>query len=100
MHEPSSLTTVTTSLPRDFKSNTFQRKIAFYFTQTNKMYTLLTRDVSFVTGMSVLRNVSKTHFSMMQESHLQGRSDLAAYTAGANTHIRFVSDLFPHMNEA
>ncbi len=27
-------------------------------------------------------------------------SDLSAYTAGANSHIRFISDLFLHMNEA
>ncbi len=30
----------------------------------------------------------------------RGISDLSAYTAGANARIRFISDLFPHMNEA
>ncbi len=39
VHEPSSLTTVATSTPRDFKSNTFQRQNGFYLTQTNEMNT-------------------------------------------------------------
>ncbi len=30
----------------------------------------------------------------------RGISDLTAYTAGTKAHIRFISDLFPHMNEA
>ncbi len=27
------------------------------------------------------------------------KPDLTAYTAGANARIRFISDLFPHMNK-
>ncbi len=30
----------------------------------------------------------------------RGISELSTYTAGANACIRFISDLFPHMNEA
>ncbi len=40
VHKPS-LTTAATSTQRDFKSNTFQRQIAFYLTQTNEINTLL-----------------------------------------------------------
>ncbi len=43
-------------------SNKFHRQIVFYSTHTNKMNRLICyspRDVSFVTGMSVTRNVKK-----------------------------------------
>ncbi len=44
-------------------SKAIKRQIAFYLTQTNEMNTLL--EMSFITGMSVPRNLSKTHFSIM-----------------------------------
>ncbi len=44
--------------------------------------------------MSLERATTEQYFFPM------GISDLPAYTAGANAHIRFISDYFPHMNEA
>lgn len=82
VHEPSS----------DY-SSTFQHQIIFYLTRTNKwILCYSTRDVSFVTGMSVQQNVlkKKLTFQWRRSRIYRGRSDLITYMAGANARIRFI----------
>ncbi len=102
VHEPSSLTKAATSTPRDFKSNTFQRQIAFYLTQTNKKNTLVTQLEMFHLLQVCLYHemFQKLTFRWRRSCIYRGISDLTAYTAGVNARIRFISDLCPHMNEA
>ncbi len=80
-------------------SNTFQRQIAFYLTNTWNEYsaTQIERFHCYrwviVTGMSVPKMFNKTHFDdigVVFTGEYHG-------TAGTNARSRFISDLFPHM---
>ncbi len=62
-HEPSSLTAAT-STPHDFKKQHISVSDRLLFNTTKLILCYPTRDASFVTGASVPRNGSKTHFSM------------------------------------
>ncbi len=75
---------------------TFQHQIAFYLTQTNEINTLLLNQrcingYRYVCTTKCCKNVT---FRWRRSRIYRGRSDLTAYMAGTNAHIRFISDLF------
>ncbi len=69
--------------------------------QTKLILCYSTRDVSFVTGMSVPRNVLKKKLFNDVGVAFTGEYLICPLTRQVqNARIRFISDLFPHMNEA
>ncbi len=71
------------------------------FKQTNKINTLLQRCFICYRYVSTPEMFKKNlTFQWRRSCIYRGISDLTAYTTGANAHIQFISNLFPHMNEA
>ncbi len=99
VHDPSSLTTAATSTQCDFNSNTSASDRLLFNTNEQNEYSATQLEMFHLLQVCLYREMFKKRTFLWRRSRIyRGISDVSAYTAGANAHIQFISDLFPHMN--
>ncbi len=97
LHEPSSLTTAATSTLRDFKSNISASDRLLFNKPTKWILCYSTRDVSFVTGVSVLRNVKEKSLFNDVGVAFTGEYPICPLTRQAQMHISELHLIYFHI---